>query len=290
MRAFLRSILRRTMPLLPMRGRHRLADQLGQWLMPEPSSQVFSLNGFYLPLDHALPVCRHMYYGVYEMPFVDFLQRTLREGDVFVDLGANIGYITAQVHGMVGERGRVIACEASPTCNALVKQHNTPFPPGVIWREAAVMDRDGTFPFCDTPRVISHGFGRVLHGGVREGETVTEVRAITVDTLLKEAGVAHVHALKVDVEGCERIALLGAKELLSRGAVDHIMVETTNVTPSEKEETKAIFALLRQHGMAPFEPDADGRLRPFQRDMDRDFRVDVVWRATRLSELQGSER
>lgn len=284
MRSLLRRSLRTLMPALPMRGRHRLVDTLGTRLAPAGGVEPTDMNGIILHIDHRLSVCRRMYYGVYEMPFVHFMQRALKAGDTFIDLGANIGYITAFAHGCVGPTGKVIACEPSPTCTDRFRTDNPHLPDGVHWVQAAVMDRDGTFPFCDTPRVISHGFGRVLHGAPRPGETVHEVRAVTVDSLLEEHGVEHVHCLKIDVEGCERIVLSGAKDLFARHAVDHVLVETSNTTASEHEETRHIFAFMRDHDMVPYLPDAHGYLHPFVQDLRDDFRLDILWRAKRLGE------
>ena len=237
------------------------------------------IGDFALQIDHDLSTCRRMFYGVYEMPFVNFLRKTLNEGDVFLDLGANIGYITAVVHQLVGEQGKVIACEPSPTCTNSVERNNPTFPAGVTWIQAAIMDRDGTFSFCDTPSIVSSGFGRVLHGEKRSGEIVHEVRAVTVDTLVKEHNIEHVRCMKLDVEGCERIALAGAKHLLESGAVDHIMVETSNIGDSGKTETKAIFELLKGYGFKPYLPNINGILKPFDIDLADEFRLDVIWRS-----------
>jgi hypothetical protein len=59
---------------------------------------------------------RHIYYfGLWERNLTDFLAQRLRPGDVFIDVGANIGYFSLQAAKLVGSTGSVIAIEASPS-------------------------------------------------------------------------------------------------------------------------------------------------------------------------------
>ncbi|MCA9485154.1 MAG: hypothetical protein KC553_15595, partial [Nitrospina sp.] len=59
-------MLRRVLPLTGLRGRHKLADRLGGWAMPDPAVEVLPINGIGIEIDHRLSTCRHMYYGIYE--------------------------------------------------------------------------------------------------------------------------------------------------------------------------------------------------------------------------------
>ena len=45
MKALVRSLLRRVLPLTGLRGRHKLADRLGGWAMPDPAVEVLPING-----------------------------------------------------------------------------------------------------------------------------------------------------------------------------------------------------------------------------------------------------
>jgi len=59
---------------------------------------------------------RYIYYfGVWEQNLSCFLNERLKEGDAFIDIGANIGYFTLQAAKLVGPSGKVIAIEVSPT-------------------------------------------------------------------------------------------------------------------------------------------------------------------------------
>jgi hypothetical protein len=52
------------------------------------------------------------------------------------------------------------------------------------------------------------------------------VRATTLDAFVEEQGIDHVRLLKLDLEGAETDALLGAARLLERRAVDYVLVES----------------------------------------------------------------
>jgi len=57
---------------------------------------------------------RYIYYfGMWEPNVEVFLRARLRPGDIFIDVGANIGYLTLLGAKLVGRQGRVVAIEAS---------------------------------------------------------------------------------------------------------------------------------------------------------------------------------
>jgi FkbM family methyltransferase len=59
---------------------------------------------------------RNLYYfGVWEPNLTAWLEDRLLKGDVFVDVGANIGYFTLAASKMVGDTGSVVAVEAIPS-------------------------------------------------------------------------------------------------------------------------------------------------------------------------------
>ncbi len=64
-----------------------------------------------------------MYFGSYAVPIVETMKRLLRRGDVFLDVGANIGYLSAIAAGLVGaDRGR---CTASSRCRIIFARVQT---------------------------------------------------------------------------------------------------------------------------------------------------------------------
>lgn len=54
------------------------------------------------------------YHGIYEKGFANFLRKNLKEGDVFIDVGANIGLFTILASKCVGNTGKIFSFEPNP--------------------------------------------------------------------------------------------------------------------------------------------------------------------------------
>src|SRR6187402_230919 len=66
-----------------------------------------------------------VYFGVYEFAVSALLRAFLAPGDVFVDVGANIGYDTVLAASLVGERGLVLSFEPSPRIRSRLERNVT---------------------------------------------------------------------------------------------------------------------------------------------------------------------
>src|SRR5262245_48774859 len=165
-------------------------------LVPSLSESV----GFHLFID-----------GVYEPAGLDWALAHLQPGDVFLDIGANIGAFAIPAARRVGPSGRVIAVEASPRISEyLVKNIALNQLDNVAICRIAAGDMTGTTPFFEAP-VERFGMGSLTaeHGGT---PTLVEIRMI--DDLLAELHVERVNVLKIDIEGFEYGAFKGAERLL----------------------------------------------------------------------------
>lgn len=168
-----------------------------RFMLPSLSDSV----GFHLFID-----------GVYEPDEVGWVLSRVGPGDVFVDVGANIGIFSITVAPRVTSSGRVIAVEASPTVAryldgniALNKLSNITMCETVVQATSG-----GVVPFYEAP-IERFGTGSLTpeYGGI-----ATLVPAQCLDDLLREVGVARVKVLKIDVEGFEEGVLRGAEGLL----------------------------------------------------------------------------
>src|SRR5439155_18352535 len=67
---------------------------------------------------------RHIYYfGNWEPNISAWIGATLKRGDCFVDVGANIGHYSLLASAIVGLEGSVVAIEAAPWIHALLDRH-----------------------------------------------------------------------------------------------------------------------------------------------------------------------
>src|SRR5207248_2653279 len=66
-------------------------------------------------------LCAHLLLdGFWEMSLTMFIARHIRGGMVAVDVGANFGYFTTLLAGLVGQSGRVYAIEPAPETAAML--------------------------------------------------------------------------------------------------------------------------------------------------------------------------
>lgn len=182
------------------------------------------------------------HYGVYEYAVTRLLRSYLQPGDVFVDVGANIGYYSTIAANIVGGSGRVFAFEPSDRIRArLLRNVALNEFTQVEVRSEAVSNRSGTVNLVEPESGKNDGLAFVD----RSGSTGVSVAAIRLDDLPELA--QRVPALlKVDVEGGEPEVFAGAKSLLTRRDAPSILFESFEI---ERDA-----ALLRGAGYQLFQP------------------------------------
>lgn len=134
----------------------------------------------------------------------------LKEGDCFIDVGANIGWFTIMAAKAVGPTGKVIAFEPDPTNFAYLK-HNIEANEldNVVAVQKALSDKPGTL------RLNLHPTNLGMHSVALEfeGKSHIDVEAVRLDDYLKETGFKP-NLIKIDTEGAECLILAGMPETL----------------------------------------------------------------------------
>lgn len=147
-------------------------------------------------------------FGTWEPDLAAFVRRRLRPGDTFVDVGANIGCITALASRLVGPRGTVVAIEPSPPIIAALQEtvaRNDLLNVRIV--AAAVSDRDHELPLFAGPSSNIGKTTTVAHGGSLREQG--RVRAAPLGSLVTREQLATARLIKIDVEGAEDRALAG---------------------------------------------------------------------------------
>lgn len=132
---------------------------------------------------------------------------SLKEGDVFYDLGANAGFYAVIAAREVGSDGHVYAFEPTPELADRVR-YNADINgfENLTVVEAAVCNQNGQIEFG------SEGFDVKNSINLADSENTIEVRAITLDEWAKAQRPPDL--IMIDIEGAELDALRGAIALI----------------------------------------------------------------------------
>jgi FkbM family methyltransferase len=191
----------------------------------------------------------------YEIDATATLQKLLRPGDYFVDIGANVGFLALTASKIIGPQGRVIAFEPNPT---VLKRLTTTLVQNeirnVTVHNCALGDADGVAKLS----VGEHSGVANLRQQADDGVQVLVRRA---DALLGAVPVDTCVLVKLDVEGYELRALYGARSLIHRPRTAFFVEVTDEWLRAAGGSADELFDLLRQAGYSAYIPRLDWRSR-----------------------------
>lgn len=203
--------------------------------------------------DHAFEISAHAFHGwPVDWNDMQVWRRHLKPGDIFIDVGANIGAYTL----WAAEGGaEVIALEPNgPACDRL--QENVALN-DYANRVTVICAAAGAAP--GTARMtasLSAGNHLILDHGSGD----VDVRVETIDEIV---GLRQVAGMKVDVEGAERLVLQGADRALRERRIALLQLEWNRRSWHLLGEDRTPVAnLLRGYGYGLFYPDETGSLHP----------------------------
>ena len=148
------------------------------------------------------------------------LRKILRQNDVFLDVGANIGYFTALAARLVGPEGRVIAWEPMDKNVQLIY--------ATAWENGFA--NVTVYPFAassDVRLVPMTSSPLSSNAGIRRGEIGSQRTRVIAQTQRLDDHLAQLDRLdviKFDIEGHESHAWKGAASILARHR-PHVLTE-----------------------------------------------------------------
>ncbi|MET8247377.1 FkbM family methyltransferase [Streptomyces sp. NPDC005202] len=171
---------------------------------------------------------RYVYlFGAWEPHMTSWLQRRLRPGDTFVDVGANVGIFSVLGARLVGDQGRVVAIEASPVFHQrLLQQARLNGCRNIRAVNAAVADSHKTLSFTLASSRNMGANSIVPYQG--PAESTFDIDALPLPELLDPEEIANARIIKIDVEGAEGGVVRGLAPILDTLRPDaEITVEVT---------------------------------------------------------------
>jgi len=190
---------------------------------------------FYMQLNPAEHIQQQLFwYGYYEKGLGIILKKFVKPGDIFLDIGANIGYFSLLVANNI-PTAKVISFE--PVNDLFQKLRNNisinDFK-NITAINAAVGELN------EERELFLSGSDNLGMSSFQQPENFSGkremVKVVTIDEWFKRAGLAKIDIIKLDVEGSEFAALKGMKEV-SQNFKPIIIVE---INP----ETLSMFRLM----------------------------------------------
>jgi len=183
----------------------------------------------------------------------DIVKRLLGASDVFVDVGANVGTVTAVAALAVGPTGRVVAIEPHPsTFRNLERTVAVNGFTNVVCRQVACGAAAGSVLFSDERRKDDNN--RVQTGAPSDrgrGPATVHVPSVPLGDVLRDLAVTRVDLLKVDVEGFELEVLRGMGPTLELVGLIHVEAIEHNLN-GFGATVDSLVVFLTDHGFQCF--------------------------------------
>ncbi|MFC1641310.1 FkbM family methyltransferase [Myxococcota bacterium] len=241
----------------PVSSRKKLASlrrwlgwQVGSRLVPGPVVAPFVGGARLLVRPGMTGATGNIYSGLAEFEDMAFLLHLLSEGDLFVDIGANIGSYTVLASGV--RRARAVAFEPSPLAfQALLDNVNlNRIGPRVEARNQALGAHSGSVRFTTGLDTVNHV--------ATEQDTGIETMEVELTTLDAVVGGRAPLLIKIDVEGFEHEVIAGASKTLRNPGVLAVIMETNGSGLHYGVPGDQIHSGMTDHGFeactyAPFE-------------------------------------
>ena len=230
--------------------------QVGSRLRSGPTPMEF-VDGMHLLVSPGQTgATGNIYGGLHEVAEMAFVLHSLREGDLFVDVGANVGSYTILAAATGAE---CIAFEPGPAFDSLtgnVRFNN--LAGRVTVRRSAVGSTVGEIAFTSDEDTLNH-----VATSTDSRKTVV-VPITTLDSALDRRAPT---VIKIDVEGFEREVLDGAKQTLRDDSLLGIIIETNGSGVRYGSNDEDLHQRLVDAGFSacsydPFARELHGRLSP----------------------------
>jgi FkbM family methyltransferase len=201
--------------------------------------------------------------GSFEPNEFAFLDRVLKPGMTFADVGANDGYYTLFAAQRVGAAGRVLAFEPSSRERANLERNigrnglgNVTIVPLALGAACGTAE----LQLAQSAHSGHNTLGRFANDGVK-AESVERVELRTLDTVARELALDRLDVIKIDVEGAEASVIAGAGGVLKAMQPLIVLEVSDKALRGQGSDAERLIAALRDLGyeIGVFSP-ATGRL------------------------------
>lgn len=208
--------------------------------------------------------------GYFDSRGIGFLKNQLKEGDVFIDIGANIGAFALIASKCVGPSGRVVAFEPVPYVFEYLSAN-------VLRNQLTNITLEPKAVYSKSEKILLHvsGLGNTGMTSIFSHEEkigdVIKVQSVAFDDYLINQGIEKVDMIKLDIEGAEFEALQGMKESL-RKFRPVLFIEINNEVMERGWVSKEqLLTFLRDLGYEQYAIDTKGNVNKTEKTSDVEY-------------------
>lgn len=192
-----------------------------------------NINGVMFDIDPDFdPVIKSMFFGCYEMETTEVMKGALKKGDIFIDVGANIGYFSAIGASLVGKIGQVHSFEPVPQYFQRLGKMASMNSGYRIMTNQCALGEESCKAKVDITSRQNIGWNTMVPGLMNHAlrKESIEVPVIRLDQYIEEKGLGEIALIKIDVEGFEFPVLKGLSNYLA--SADSLPVIICEIVPS----------------------------------------------------------
>jgi len=200
-------------------GKFKIVQKGGRLIRSNLKSDFVEIDGHKMYLDplDSLKLSINKSYEEFE---TELVKRTIKEGNVVVDIGANIGYFTLIFAKLVGKNGSVFAFEPElNNFNILKKNIEINNYANVKLVKKAISDKTKIMRlFLNDSNKGSHTLGKQ-----KNNKQSTEIESVRLDDFFDINN--KIDFIKIDIEGAEIDAINGMSKILQNNKDLKILIE-----------------------------------------------------------------
>jgi FkbM family methyltransferase len=178
-------------------------------------THILDINGYkmsVMPNDEGISTSLLMF-KTHEPLTTQLISKILKKGMYCIDIGSNIGYYALLENKIVGNEGRIVSIEPSPTNFKLLKEN-------ILLQNSSNMEaynfaagnKKGTVKFMiDT----KSNWCKVVDDD-EVSDNVIDIESNTLDNFLEKLSIRQIDFLRMDVEGFEANIIEGAQKTIQK--------------------------------------------------------------------------
>lgn len=210
--------------------------------LPDYQGVIQLKDGLYFDVDTQYPPEQSIFFvGDRHRVVTTLMMERVKSGAFCLDIGANIGFYTLKLAQLAGKEGRVAAFEANPNLLSRIKHNidlnhlqNVEIIPKAVSQSSGIVE----FYIAPNSELSSLDY-------IENAQEKIRVEALRIDDFIKDANWQRLDFIKVDIEGHDCQALLGAKQSLERFLPDIVLEYQYNMDKNVADE---LFSYLESLG------------------------------------------